>query len=497
MYNERENHEGVLKELEKNRQVVNILEKELEQYESQIFEKENYIDSLANQKMRLSTRLENLENNFSEYRKTVIDENRIILNEESKLFKSKNSLEIQKIKSESDLLMVENCQLKEENITLKHFKEISEKRICSFQNQIEELEYLVNNFRQVESKRVENDKEHSFCGLDLDMSLENIPEVASVTLSTKFYNLETSDTHRKKSMYDQSFSKNNTNRKLLDTMIDGEDNTYNEKMLKAEKPREYIPESKTIMNLPKEISFIIFKQDDREGFRFSYSEIVYQCFSNHKVIKLLLCKNDVLYVTDRDSTKKPLIEVHFSKIKDLKISRDNANVMEIVFSNERSKNELIVLENSSSIEFIRFLDRSQAFDSTVKRRGTLEIESVPNFKNAALNLFKSSAKKSGFLDRWINNFFYEWRLFFVIQIGNVLLRLDVPEHFKYQDFNEFRTSGKIYRLEDYNIIVSKQKIGLNKETTFAIKVKNEGIDLVFSAPSAHEKALWIESLSDR
>jgi hypothetical protein len=483
LFAEKENVAKVKLELRIQQQEAQSLEQRINEYESNIFEKQSYIENLAMQKSRLTTKLDDLQTHFENFTKSISEEQKIMTTMKERESVKISSMETITLTCENEKLVKENDDLREELEHQRAYNAISEKQIVSLQKHIEELEVLNRNFQRFDEKRNEPTEE-SVCNLDMDLSLEHIPEVMSINMSNKVSNLQELATTRRISYHLTNAESINVNRYV--------DNEY-----EREPPIiNTLKEIKSSMQIMTDMNMLIQRRDASPEIsrRTSYLEYIYQCFDSYKKLQILVFKNDTIYILHRDTSKKPLLEIKMIDVEEIVISRDNPHIVEISYQTSKALNESVVLENPSNGQFLKMLEKSPNYNSDLKKKSETSLDHKPNFKNSYMNFFKDT-KKCGFVICWVNTFFTDWNTVFLIHLKNVLVKVTAPDVFKYDDYKRNRKDSTIYKLDDYNVIGNKQKIGLNKEFTFAVKIKNEEIDLVFAAPSLHEKNRWSEVLT--
>lgn len=483
VFNERENITKLKFELRVQKQESQSLEQRINEYESNIFEKQNYIENLSMQKSRLTTKLDDLQTHFENFTKSINEEQKILTSLKERESVKVSSMETIVLTSENEKLYKENTELKTELENQRAYNAISEKQILSLQKHIEELEVLSRNFQRFDEK-MRDPKETSVCNLDMDLSLEHIPEVMSIHMSNKVSNLqELAETRRVSYQLQNPFSININ------------------KQIEPEHEREpqllnTLKDVKSSMQIMTDMTMLITRRDPSPEIerRVTYLEYIYQCFDTYKKLQILVFKNDTIYVLHRDTSKKPVHEIKMIDVEEIVISRDNPHIIEISYQTSKSIIESIILENPSNTQFLKLLEKSPNYNSDLKKKSETSLDHKSNFKNAYMNVFKD-AKKSGFVICWVNTFFTDWNTMFLIHLKNVLIKVNAPDIFKYDDYKRNRKDMTVYKLDDYNVIGNKQKIGLNKEFTFAVKIKNEETDLVFAAPSLFEKNRWSEVLT--
>ena len=483
LFNEKENITKLKVQLRVQQQEAQSLEKRINEYESNIFEKQNYIENLSMQKSRLTTKLDDLQTHFENFTKSISEDQKILTDLKERESVKFASQEANILTSENEKLYKENVELRNELDNQKAYNAISEKQILSLQKHIEELEVLSRNFQRFDDK-IRDPNEISVGNLDMDLSLEHIPEVMSIHMSNKVSNLQEFVETRKVSYHVPNPYSININ-KQLETEAERET-----------QPINTLKEIKSSLQIMTDMTMLITRRDPSPEIerRATYLEYVYQCFEGYKKLQILVFKNDTIYILHRDTSKKPLNEIKMLDVQEIVISRDNPHIIEISYQTSKSLIESIVLENPSNSQFLKVLDKSPNYNSDLKKKSETSLDHKPNFKNAYMNIFKD-AKKSGFVICWVNTFFTDWNTVFLIHLKNVLIKVNAPDVFKYEDYKRNRKETTIYKLDDYNVIGNKQKIGLNKEFTFAVKIKNEEIDLVFAAPSLFEKNRWSEVLT--
>jgi hypothetical protein len=479
-FNEREMLGNTKCELAAVKQENEKFEQQIHEYETNIFEKQSHIENLAQQKSRLTFKLDSLQMNFEDFTKTISKDQQLI--NEIKEFENMklSTMESINMNSENEKLYKEIEELKEEIEGLKQYNSISSREIISLKKHVEELEVLNRNLNRYDDK-YKDQPDLSYCNLDMDLSLEQIPEVMSFHVS------------RRSTIQEIAKSRKVSH---LVTIPNFESNIN--KQLDRENERDKFPsisfkETKSMLNIVRDMSVGKSKKEKVET-ALSFRDYAYLCFDTQKKFHVLAFKKDTIYILHVDPSKKPVLEVPFSHVTGFVVSRDNLNVIELFYQNSRAGNASIVLEIPSASEFIKILEKCSNSEVNFKKKGETSLDSKPNFKNSYMNLFKDVVK-SGVVNYWVNSYFTDWKFVYLIYLKNILIQTNAPEVFNYCDYKKYRREMIFYKMDDYNVIIEQSKIGLTKEFTFAIKIKNEETDLIFSAPSRFEKNKWSDSLS--
>ena len=261
---------------------------------------------------------------------------------------------------------------------------------------------------------------------------------------------------------------------------------------KIDKTMMKYDEMKSIMVNKKESSFL---EEEHEMLRSNFQDYFYLCHQDHKILKVIVYKNNVIYILNQNSRNKPLFEIPILNIKQIIKSTGNPFLCQISFLDKLSEEKKdIVMEIPNAAEFFKVISNSFYFDKEILRKRPLNMESNTIFKNASLNLFPG-CKKAMFLETWVNSMMYDWKVSFFIYVDDILLKFKTPSVFYYSDYNKIRHTISIYLLDSYNVIKDEQKIGLKRTNTFALKIKNENKDIIFSAMQAEEKNSWIQVLN--
>jgi hypothetical protein len=480
--NEKETSSQILLDLNLKKSKLSGFHQQISDYENRIFENQNYIENLSDQKSRLTSQIEFLESNF-------VDLSRSVTHDKQLMSDIKEQAVIDVFSQEKKLLTTENERLRQRVEKLQidldnkvSYIQISDRQITSLQKYIEEIEVFNQNIQKFEATLQPDTKELSLHNLDLELSVECIPDVFSSRISnesnlrdiavTRITNLEVPNIPP--ATLGNHLQMDNNKERIRVTNLDDFQNIMNLKV--NENPKSQ-------------------KKDNEVLSEATYKEYVYHCLNTSKIIRVISLINNKVCLYDKSTLKQSILEINLDYITDIVISRDNPCIIEISYKKSIEVTESLVIENPSADEFINRLLKLQSLRKWQKRIDKTSLDSKRNFKNAYVNFFRD-ANKTGFVEHWLNSMFTTWSFAYLIQVNNVLIKRVVPEIFYYNDYKNIRKDLRIYRLDDYNLISNKQKIGLNKEFTFAIKIKNERQDLIFCAQSLSDKCKWIESLTN-
>ena len=166
----------------------------------------------------------------------------------------------------------------------------------------------------------------------------------------------------------------------------------------------------------------------------------------------------------------------------------------MVFQKNKSRKSIII-ELPNSKDFLEILKTSKFFKNENIKVKNFELENNFNFNNSSVNLIEFS-KKSGFLENFTSKNDKKWKYIYLTLVGNLLIKFTIPEVFFYNEFRKFRRRVTVYKLIDYNVITDGSKININENKVFALKIKNEEIDLIFKSENINEKNRWIKNLNN-
>ena len=342
----------------------------------------------------------------------------------------------------------------------------------SLNKQIEELEAQLLSYKNKTVKRYEQDKLEE--PEVLELSFKSYETSRKNTNASIVNNRKTSEASRKRYELKTSHFVR-----------------YNDKENpKPGKPASKFDDVKSIITTSRKNS----RPRNVDSYIMNYQGFGYLCFSERKKLSLIAYQNNTIYVIDHRGMEI-LHEIPILMIDQLTASSSNDFLYEIAFYNDSMKRqENIVLELPTGTMFLKAIKNSVYFDPQLLGSVSLTIESSRNFCNASLKLF-STAKRGCILETWVNSFFTNWNAEYYVIVENVLLKLAAPAVFHYKDYHKIIRKPYMYSLENYNIIKDKEKIGLARPYTFALKIHNENTDIVLACLMEEEKDAWVDILS--
>ena len=294
---------------------------------------------------------------------------------------------------------------------------------------------------------------------------------------------------------------------LLGNIIPAED-SFIRKISSAKiynNPKNYLSQKKKFSNLINskkgqsilDIQNFHFKKKKNKKIQKKnlYKDFIYLCNKDHKVLKLLVFYNSKIGIFNENNRKKPIFHCSLEFLKEFNCSRENNDLFEMIFEKNNVKKSIII-ELPNSEDFLEILKTSEFFKNENIKVKNFEIENNTNFYNSSVNLIDFS-KKSGFLEIFTANNDKNWKYIYLTLVGNLLIKFTIPEVFFYNEYRKYRRRVTVYKLNDYNVITDINKISIGTENNvFALKIKNEEIDLVFKSENLNEKKRWIQNLNN-
>ena len=454
------------------------VERKITTLQTKLYKKDASIQELMVKENELTSMLNQVESNYNHINEELVSEMEEKMRE-SQIKKDEEEEQIknaQKTEELSQKLIEANSSLEKSKIKEKSL----EKQVKSLQLQMEELNIQLKQFKQNENG-IDNDQKITEPAM-LEMSFDGQEgsRLGSSYLSIMKSRKESTIHKNHKKRYEM---KNCNNFQIMQS----NQRTKNHRMHSL----RYEDMKSIILNKP-EATFINYES---ETARSTFQDYCYLCKQDHKMLKVLVLKENNIYVLNQNSTNKPLYEIEILNIKQIIKSTGNPFVFQINFIDKKSEEKReIIIELPNAEEFFFILSNDTFFDRNVVKRRPLNIETNSDFKNSALNIFPS-CKKALIMNSWINSVFVDWRLDYIIFIDDILVSFKIPSVFHYKDYKKFRKQASFYLLESYNVIGDETKIGLKKPNTFALKIKNENRDMIFSAMQKEEKEDWIRTLS--
>lgn len=222
-----------------------------------------------------------------------------------------------------------------------------------------------------------------------------------------------------------------------------------------------------------------------------FVDSVYMCDTHKKrLIMLVVTAEKIVGVSPWQKSPKTYFEIKADRVTAVINSRNIANLYMIEYINEKGQEDFIVIEVFSLVRFISHLTLKGLLNKFSTEN--LEIEKMANFKNALLPIFKNQ-RHSGVVEMWINTFMTDWALVYLISIDDYLIKMHLEKSYAYADYKIGMKNVQIFRLDSWNLFSEKEKIGLRKPNSFALKIHNENIDLIFNCFSHDEKLSWVNN----
>ena len=229
-----------------------------------------------------------------------------------------------------------------------------------------------------------------------------------------------------------------------------------------------------------------------KGFRSTqFKDLAFVCEKNVKFLKIIQIDNEFIHLVSKKSLSAFLM-IPITNIKMLIASEKDKFLIRIHYKGEKQQSKLITLELPGRNKLLNFFKRRN-MDHCILTRKSLDIEGDDNFKNCSLNIFPNSPKQ-GFLELFVDDFFHDWKTFFVTVVDKCLFLFPVHRKQDYKKYKEILRKVKVYRIISYNLVGKPSKIGLNRKYTFVVKIKNESSQLIFSAYNRVERKQWLNVL---
>lgn len=225
-----------------------------------------------------------------------------------------------------------------------------------------------------------------------------------------------------------------------------------------------------------------------------FQDLVYICACDTKYLKYITMDREGIHLISKHSLKQ-FADIRFSDIKTVKLSEKDDFLVELVLKPSAEVNcaqlgRSVVIEMPARKKLESLLSR-QGLSYCMVSRKTLDIEGDDRFKNYSMNVFPRSSKQ-GFLDVYVDEFFNDWKTFFVSLVDKTLFLFPVKRKCRYQDHQLFLRKVRIYRLISYNVV--RSRIGLQQKHSFVLKIKNESTQIIFCTFSRVEQKEWLRML---
>jgi hypothetical protein len=228
---------------------------------------------------------------------------------------------------------------------------------------------------------------------------------------------------------------------------------------------------------------------------FKFKDLVFICEQSTKYLKILQLEEDRLNFISKKSFET-FLSIKLADIKRIIISEKDSFLLKLSYNDFSAEGKTqvrhLLIEMSSRKMFLNVF-RKKGLQYLVLPKKSLEIESDDLFKNCSFNLFPKCLKQ-GFLELYVDDFFHDWRTYFVCLVDKCLILFDVNRKQTYSNYKQITKKIQIYRMISYNVIDRPSKIGLNRRYMFAIKILNENSQLVFSAYNKGQRKQWLKYL---
>jgi hypothetical protein len=230
--------------------------------------------------------------------------------------------------------------------------------------------------------------------------------------------------------------------------------------------------------------------------KYKFRDLAFICDQNVKYLKYIQTDLHGIHFISTQSLKEYLV-IPYSEIKMIILSEKDVFLMKIIL---KPKNKIIkklesnhvILEIPTCRKLVKLLCH-KGLGHCILYRKSLEKEGDDLFKNSSLNLFPKGSKQ-GFLNVYVDDFFNDWKTFYVCLVDKILFLFPVFRKNQYQDYRSSLRKVKIYKMISYNVVKSANKIGLNEKYAFVVKINNEQTQIIFNAFNRSEKKDWLRIL---
>lgn len=223
-----------------------------------------------------------------------------------------------------------------------------------------------------------------------------------------------------------------------------------------------------------------------------FKGLAYVCDKTTKFLKILHISTSGMMLISKKSLKVYL-DLPMQRVVKFVTSEKDKFLLQIFYKdpNDLSSDDLqtLHLELPQCERAVKVI-QAKGLGYRLMQRKSLKIEGEDLFKNCSLNIFPR-ALKQGFLDLFVNDFFDDWKTFFVCQVDKCLFLFPANRKVQYKDYRGILRKVKIYRVISYNLVKTSTVIGLNRQYTFVVKIHNEATQLIFSAYSKKERRSWL------
>ncbi len=224
-----------------------------------------------------------------------------------------------------------------------------------------------------------------------------------------------------------------------------------------------------------------------------FKDFIYICKKDRKKLHFIrFIENFIKISSPYNNTLK--YKFLLTQIEAVNVSKRNRHLIKICYKDNKNpeKTYNFILECSHVYEFVSALKLNANFPTKVLSYVEyLDIENNQFFNLSSINIFLEYSY-CGFVKLWVDNIFWDWKIYFFVIIGGALLRFSLPSTFMYSKCKDIFKNIVIYRLENFTVMKSKRHFKV--PNLFALKLINENIDLIIATPSSRHLKGWLETL---
>lgn len=266
------------------------------------------------------------------------------------------------------------------------------------------------------------------------------------------------------------------------------DNLDKNEDIKIEK--EVYPEK--IINNYNKINSLIREKSVKIENNNNFKDFVYICQKDFK--KMYFFKyfksSNIIEFIHTEHKNKILLNIKIENIMKIEISNNNKFLFKIFYKKSKSnKNTDYLLIECLNLNLLieKISLNKKLKKNIIKKIDYFEIENNQNFNSKSLYIF-SNNKTCGFLKLWVNNLFYNWKIYFFIIFEKTLIKFSYPRTIYYEEKENLFKKIRMYRLDNFILIRSKKK----KSNVFVLKFNNEKKDLIINSLSKNNMKKWIK-----
>ena len=462
----------LLKKKKNLKEKLNKVESDFSKLSENLIKKKIFITLINKKKIHLNNTLSNLseQKNFHDF-----------LNlEKSNFIYSEKKID------KNDLLNFPNFSNFEKNNFFKGkimmTSKNSEKYIKSLKDKIE----MGKNVNTI--KISQNQKEEENCRNNNEISTKKeitkkknkylIKNLSKISLSNSFFN-KNSDFSIRYSISNSIFVKK-----------DKKENCKNLKNCYMPKTSQKLKTSNLFENL-KSINNIIKPETPKKSSQIfsNFKDFGFLCEKSKKHLSLIEFDEEKIMIQNFSDRKKKII-IQTKRLIFAEISKKSPFLLKIIFHNSCLKKQSLLLECPNTPHLLQVLKNSKYFsENLIKKKNFFEIEKNFFFNDCSLNLFYNPTY-CGLVRQYVNSLFYNWKVIFLIFIGKVLLKFEIPSVVCYKKGGLFRKIS-IFQLENFNFVKSTK--GIEVPNLFALKFGGREEDLVIATPAKFQFNNWLES----